>query len=88
MNIRVAGDERPIEPIEFAVVTVGVVITVLRPLNFITHREHRQTKRVHCYGEEILHRAVSESLNCRIIGGTRLLLEVTCHTPSPQLLPR
>src|SRR4030095_1791672 len=57
-------------PIGFAVLAVRIVIPMLGSSNFITHREHRQTKRDHCDGEEILHLTVAKSLNYRIIGRT------------------
>ena len=70
MYIRVFTEQGPIEPIDFVVLTVGIVIAVLRSPNFIAHYEHRQAKREHCNGEEILHLTVSESIYDLIIGRT------------------
>src|ERR1700757_2566785 len=70
MHIRVLHKQRPIEPILFVVLTVGVVVPVLGSANLITHQKHGKTKRKHGDGHEILDLAGSESLNFSIRGGT------------------
>ena len=69
MHIRVLYEQRPIEPIRFVVLTVSVVVAVLRAPDFIAHQEHGKPKREQRDGHEILHLAVSESLNFRIVVG-------------------
>src|SRR5499433_2471946 len=60
-------EQRPIVPVEFVVLAIGIVVAVLRPADFIAHKEHGQTKREHQHGEEILYLAVPQPLNFRII---------------------
>src|ERR1700740_2211515 len=62
--------QRPIKPIAFVVLTIGIVVAVLRSTDLIAHQEHRQTKREHHDSEEILHLTISTFLNFRGIGRT------------------
>ena len=70
MNFRVLYEQRPIEPVPFVVLTVGVVVALLRTPDFIAHQEHGKAKRKHSDDHEILHLAGSESLNFGIRGWT------------------
>ena len=69
MHVCVLREQRPVEPIDFVVLTIGVVVAVLRSPNFIAHQEHRDAKREQRDRHEILNLAVSESLDSRIVGG-------------------
>src|SRR5246127_997745 len=68
MYIRVPRKQRPIKPIGFVILTIGVVVAVLCSSDFVAHQEHGQTEGKHCDSEEILYLTVSESLHGRIIG--------------------
>jgi hypothetical protein len=66
MYIRVVLKQRPIEPVHFVVLAVSVVVSVLRPSDFIAHQDHGKAQREQRDRHEILNLAISESLNFRI----------------------
>src|SRR5690349_16327845 len=63
MYVGMSGEKRPIEPTDLAILTIGVVITVLRAAHLISHDDHRNAQRKHRYGQKVLHLAVPHGLN-------------------------
>ena len=45
MNIRVLGDEVPVEPGDFVVLTEGVVVAALGAPHLVAHQQHRGSGR-------------------------------------------
>src|SRR5579871_3056423 len=59
--------QRPVKPTRFVILAVGVIVAVLRSPHLISHQEHRESKRNHRRGQEILHQAIAQLLDRRII---------------------
>src|SRR5438034_4819555 len=70
MDICVLREERPVVPVGFVILTIGIIVTILGAPHFVTHEQHGHTHREQRDGQKVLHLSVSELLHRGIIGGT------------------
>ena len=50
VDICMLREEPPIEPAGFIILTIGIVVSELRPPHLIAHENHRHARRKHCDG--------------------------------------
>ena len=62
----IGGTKIPVEPTGFIVLAVGVVVSLLRTPNFISHQQHRCSNREESECEEVLDLLYSQSLDVRV----------------------
>src|SRR4051812_34927978 len=60
----------PVDPGNFIILAIGIVISFLRSSDFITRNDHRNTLRKQERGEEVPHLFRSKCIYIRIIGVT------------------
>ena len=70
MHICMLREEPPIEPAGFIILTIGIVVSELRPPHLIAHENHRHPRRKHGDGQKVLDLAVSELFHRWIVAGT------------------
>ena len=61
-------EQGPVEPTDFVVLAVGVVVAVLRAADFVSHLKSWERRAKQIDGQEILYLPIAEPLNLRIIG--------------------
>src|SRR5262245_61634707 len=67
MNIGVLIYKAPIEPADFIVLSVGIIVSFLSPKHFVTHEKHRCPD---CYKQntdEVLSLPISQLIDNRIV---------------------
>jgi hypothetical protein len=68
VHIGMFFDQLPIEPSEFVVVAIGIVIALLRAPDLVAHQYHGHPHREYGGGKKILNLPVSKFLYCSVIG--------------------
>src|SRR5262245_30370813 len=63
VQVRMFLKQRPIEPTRFIVLTVGVVVAVLTPADFVPHNNQRDAERKHGGRDEVPDLSVTKPLN-------------------------
>jgi hypothetical protein len=67
-NLVVPDEIGPIEPTDFAVLAIGVIIPSLSPSHLVSHQHHGHTERQQCNRQKILDLSITERLDHRVIG--------------------
>jgi hypothetical protein len=68
VQARVLVEQSPIEPIEFVVVTVRVVVAELRAAHLIAHQQHGHTLAGQQDGDGVFHLPLTQLVDRRIVG--------------------
>src|SRR5260370_28313062 len=68
MDVGMLCEQRPVKPVRFVILAIGIVVPALCSPPFITHEKHGHTNRKHRYSQKILHLPVSKLLYGGIIG--------------------
>ena len=67
INIRMFGDEVPVEPTCIVVLAISVVVAALTTSHFIAHNKHGHARRQHDGCEKVLHLAVAKPFDYGIV---------------------
>jgi hypothetical protein len=55
MDVGMLCEQRPVKPVRFVILAIGIVVPTLCSPHFIAHEKHGHTNRKHRYGQKILH---------------------------------
>src|SRR5208337_455376 len=69
-DIRMFGQQVPVEPTRIIILTIGVIVATLTTSHLVAHQKHGQTRGKHGYGEKILYLPVAQPLYCGIVRRT------------------
>ncbi len=69
VDVRVPGEEVPVEPADLIVLAIRVIIAILGPSHLITHQEHGCAERKQRDREKVLYLSIAEFFDIRIVGG-------------------
>ena len=69
-NVGVFGQQVPVEPTRIIVLAVGVIVAMLTTPHLIAHNKHGHTSGQDDGCEKVLHLAIAEVLDCRIVRRT------------------
>ena len=62
-HVRVATQLRPVEPADFVVLAVGVVVAELRVPHLVAHEQHRRASREQLEREEVFDLPIAQRLD-------------------------
>src|SRR3954452_5730217 len=68
MHIRMLLDQRPVEPADFVVLAVSVVVAGLSAAHLVAHQDHGHAEREQRYGQEVLYLPVPQALDAQVAG--------------------
>ena len=68
MHVGMLLHQGPVEPVGLVVLAIGVVVAALRAADLVAHQDHRHAQRQQRDGQEVLHLAVAQLLDRRVVG--------------------
>src|SRR5437660_1008483 len=70
MNSGVLLDERPVEPRDFIILAVAIIVAALTASYLISHQQHRRAGCQQRERQQVLYLALAQARDLRIIGRT------------------